>query len=190
MNSIVNVAVFCGSASGNDPIYSEKAAELAHRLSAEGCNLVYGGGSRGIMGTFAKVMKADGSRVIGVSPRRFEKSNTAHPVENDEYYVVDTMQERKAMMYDRSDAFIIFPGGTGTLDEMAEIITLKTLGFHGKPIVILNLDGFYDGLMMLLERMEREGFWKDRGYFTVVSTVDEVIGFLSSAVTFRGEYEA
>ena len=185
-----NVAVFCGSSLGTDPIYEEKAEELGSMLSDKECNLVYGGGNRGIMGVFAKIMKNAGSRVIGVSPKRFEKSNTEHPMEIDEYYVVDTMQERKACMYEKADAFIVFPGGTGTLDEMAEIITLKNLGFHGKPIVILNLNGFYNGLKDLLDSMAKAGFWEDKGNFAIVDTVDQVISYLENTETYKGKYEA
>lgn len=184
-----NIAVFCGSSMGNDTIFEEKAEELALELSSRDCNLVYGAGSRGIMGVFARVMKEKGRKVIGVTPKRFVKSNEEHPFEIDEYIVVDTMRERKAEMYKRADAFVIFPGGTGTLDEMAEIITLKNLGFTGKPIVILNLNGFYDGLIELFEAMRKEGFWKEKGAFTIVNTVEEVIKYLEETPAYKGSWE-
>ena len=184
-----NVAVFCGSAMGTDPVFREKAEELAARLADNNCDLVYGGGARGIMGVFAAAMKKRGRRIIGVSPKRFEKPNSEMPFEIDEHYVVDTMQERKAKMYEKSDAFIIFPGGTGTLDEMAEIITLKTLGFTGKPIVIYNLNGFYNGLIALLDGMKKNGFLKDNNNFAIVDTVDEVMEYLENTPAYKGAWE-
>ena len=184
-----NIAVFCGSSMGVDPLYEEKAVELANKLSDMECDLVYGAGSRGIMGVFAKIMKERGRRVVGVPPTRFNKSNEDHPFQIDEYIVVDTMKERKAEMYKRADAFIIFPGGTGTLDEMAEIITLKNLGFTGKPIVIYNINGFYDGLIKLFEEMKKEGFWKEKGAFEIVDTLEEVIQYLEETPSFKGDWE-
>lgn len=184
-----NIAVFCGSAMGTDSAFKERAEELASMLADNNCDLVYGGGARGIMGVFASVMKGKGRRVIGVSPKRFEKSNNEMPFAIDEHYVVNTMQERKAMMYEKSDAFIIFPGGTGTLDEMAEIITLKKLGFTGKPIVIYNLNGFYNGLIALLDEMKAAGFVNDISCFAIVNTADEVMEYLENTPSYKGKWE-
>ncbi|MGN1163539.1 MAG: TIGR00730 family Rossman fold protein [Candidatus Ornithospirochaeta sp.] len=184
-----NIAVFCGSTMGKSPIFEEKAVELAGLLADKGCNLVYGAGARGLMGVFARVMKEKGRYVVGVTPRRFQKSNEELPLEIDEYIVVDSMQERKATMYNRADAFIIFPGGTGTLDEMAEIITLKNLGFTGKPIVIYNLNGFYNGLLDLLAAMDSEGFLKKESSFAVVDTIGEVVEYLESTPSYKGSWE-
>lgn len=185
-----NIAVFCGSSTGNNPNYEHKAKKLAERLSKEGCNLIYGAGSRGIMGIIAKTMKEHGSYVIGITPKRFEKSNKEHSLEIDECHLVKTMQERKIIMYDMADAFIIFPGGVGTLDETAEIISRKYLGFHGKPIVIYNIDGFYNGLEKLLETMAKNGFSKDMGYFKFVASLDEIIQYLENTPSFNGNHES
>jgi uncharacterized protein (TIGR00730 family) len=151
-----SIGVFLGSNYGSLSSYKEKAILLGKILAREGIRLVYGGGGRGLMGEIATAVKKNGGYVIGVLPERFHAK--AKDFEIDEYIFVKTMHQRKNTMYDLSQAFIILPGGIGTLEEFAEIFTWLQLGFHCKPIAILNISGFYDPLILLLDRFVEEGF--------------------------------
>lgn len=184
-----NVCVFCGSATGYNPVYSEKAISLADNLAKRGCSLVYGAGSQGLMGIFASRMKSNGAYVIGITPKRFERINEEHPIDIDEYHVVDDMHQRKSMMYSLSDAFIIFPGGIGTLDEMAEIMTWRQLGLHGKPVVIYNVNGYFNDFISFIKDMEDEGFYKFKDYYFVAETEAQIFHYLDTFVRHRAKYE-
>jgi uncharacterized protein (TIGR00730 family) len=151
-----SIGVFLGSNYGNNPLYKENAILLGKILAREGIKLIYGGGGRGLMGVLATAARKNGGHVIGVSPERFHAK--AKDFKLDEYILVKTMHQRKNTMYDLSQAFIILPGGIGTLEEFAEIFTWLQLGFHDKPIAILNTSGFYDPLIMLLEHFVEAGF--------------------------------
>jgi uncharacterized protein (TIGR00730 family) len=150
------VGVFLGSNYGNNPLYREHAALLGKILAREGIGLVYGGGGRGLMGELAYTVKENGGYVTGVSPERFHARAKDFVI--DEYIRVDTMHQRKNKMYDLSQAFIILPGGIGTLEEFAEIFTWLQLGFHNKLIALLNIDHFYDPLIQMLDRFVETGF--------------------------------
>ncbi len=155
---IKNLCVFCGSSPGADPQYSIEAESLAHEMAKRGINLVYGGGGAGIMGKLASALKSSSVSVIGIIPSRIY--DMIHHLDHteDELIVVETMHERKAAMYERSDAFIALPGGIGTLEEFMEALTWLQLGYHHKPVGLLNCGGFFDPLVSLLEQMVREGF--------------------------------
>jgi uncharacterized protein (TIGR00730 family) len=154
---IRRVCVFTGSQVGNRPGYAEHARRLGRLLAEHGIGLVYGGGSVGLMGVIADAALEAGAEVIGVIPEVLMIREVTHPGLTD-LRVVDTMHERKALMNELSDAFIAMPGGFGTLDELFEAITWAQLGLHRKPIGILNIDGYYDGLLAFLEHAAAEAF--------------------------------
>ncbi len=156
---IRSVGVFCGSSQGNKPIYREAAAQLGRELAMRGITLVYGAGDIGLMGIVANATLQAGGRVIGVIPRSLREREVAH-LGLTELHVVETMHERKALMADRSDAFLALPGGYGTADELFEILTWAQLGMHGKPIGLVNLAGFFDPLLAWVEHSLSEGFLK------------------------------
>jgi len=175
------VCVFCGSSSGVRPEYADAARELAAALSRRGLGLVYGGGSVGLMGVIANAMLADGREVIGVIPKPLGPRELAHTGLTDLRFVA-SMHERKATMASLSDAFIALPGGLGTLEETLEMLTWAQLGIHGKPVGVLNIGGYYDGLLKFLAHAVREGFVK-REYFALLlfgDTPDELLSRFES----------
>jgi uncharacterized protein (TIGR00730 family) len=153
----MRVCVFCGSAAGSRPAYLEVARELGRSLAEVGVGVVYGGASIGLMGELADSALASGGEVIGVIPRSLLAREIAHAGLT-ELHVVDTMHERKALMAELSDAIVALPGGAGTLDELFETLTWRQLGLHAKPIVLLDVDGFFDPLLALADHLVAEGF--------------------------------
>lgn len=151
------VCVFCGSSMGARAVYADAAAALARCLVARGLALVYGGSSVGLMRVLADGVLAAGGEVIGVMPRHLVAREVAHR-ELTDLRVVGSMHERKALMAELSDAFIALPGGYGTLDEFCEILTWNQLGLQRKPCGILNVEGYYDPLLQLLDHAVAEGF--------------------------------
>ena len=147
---IKKICVYCGSSPGKNPAYSQAAVKLALALSERNIGLVYGGGAVGIMGTVADAVLAAGGEVVGVIPKALAIKEVAHDSLS-ELHVVASMHERKAMMADLADGFIALPGGWGTLEEIFEILTWAQLGFHDKPCGLLNIEGYYDGLIGFLE---------------------------------------
>ena len=151
------ICVFCGAAAGNDPRYATAAGELGRALAARSIELVTGGGKVGLMGVVADATLAAGGRVIGVIPRFLEEREVAHRGLT-ELHVVESLHERKALMHELSDGFIVLPGGFGTLDELMESITWAQLGLHAKPIGIVNVAGYFDELLSFVEGAARAGF--------------------------------
>jgi uncharacterized protein (TIGR00730 family) len=151
------VSVFCGSQVGRLPEYEQAARELARVLVAHGVELVYGGGHVGLMGALADAMLAAGGRVTGVIPRHLMRPEVAHQGLT-ELVVVDSMHTRKRTMAERSDAFIVLPGGYGTLEEMFEMVTWLQLRLQAKPVGIINVEGYYDELLRFVQHCAREGF--------------------------------
>lgn len=170
-----SVALFCGSASGSQPEYAEMAREFGKRLAQKQITLYYGGGCIGLMGEAAKGAMENGGKVIGVSPEFFKKGEVLAE-DITELIIVDNMSERKQLMERESDAFVILPGGYGTMDELFEVITDAQLGLHFKPVVIFNINGYYDALVALLERFCEDGFLRPfhRGLLSVANTLDDV----------------
>jgi uncharacterized protein (TIGR00730 family) len=152
-----SVCVYCSSSEAIDPTYRPVGAALGAAIAAQGWNLVYGGGNVGLMGEVARAAMAGGAHVTGVIPRRLAGRELALESISELIYT-DTMRERKTLMDERSDAFIVLPGGIGTLEELVEIVTLKQLGYHDRAVVILDAAGFWDPLLAQLERMIAEGF--------------------------------
>lgn len=154
---INSLAVFCGSKIGNDPIYSQHAAELGLLMAKNNIALIYGGGKKGIMGAIADTIMINGGKVIGVIPRILIDWEHQHDGIT-ELLVVDDMHVRKRKMYELCDAALILPGGFGTLDEMFELLTWNQLAIHDKPIYVLNSKGFYDHLIRHMNFLEQSGF--------------------------------
>ena len=161
-----NICVFCGSQSGTDERYRQAAIELGGLLAQRGHGLVYGGGHVGLMGIIADAVLEAGGSVTGVIPRPMTERELAHETVT-KLYVVSSMHERKALMASLSDAFIALPGGYGTLEELFEVIAWAQLGIHRKPIGLLNVAGYFDALLSLVDHMIGEGFikTKHRGLF-------------------------
>ena len=152
-----SVCVFCGSHPGRRPEYLAAAAELGRVLAARGIRVVYGGAQVGLMGALADAVLAAGGEIVGVIPGLLVDAEVAHPGLSD-LRITGSMHERKALMADLSDGFIALPGGLGTLEEFAEIVTWAQLGLHAKPTGLLNLLGFYDGLLGFLDHAVAERF--------------------------------
>ena len=151
------LAVYCGSATPSDPLYIETARLVGRTFAERGIGLVYGGGRLGLMGAVADAALEAGGEVIGVIPRALVDAEVAHRGLT-ELHVVETMHERKAAFTDLSDGFVTLPGGTGTMDELWEAMSWAQLGYHAKPVGLLNVAGFYDGLLHFWAKMGEAGF--------------------------------
>lgn len=155
----MNICVFCGSSTGNNPVYTDSARELGFLMASQNHTLIYGGGNIGLMGIVADAVLEKKGRVIGVIPDFLMQKEVGHRGLT-ELEVVSSMHERKKRMADLSDAFIAMPGGWGTLDETAEILTWKQLELIHQPVGFLNVNGFFDTLLQQMSLMVREGFLK------------------------------
>ena len=156
MEKIKSICVFCGSGSGTDPIFGDTARILGDLLAARGLNLIYGGSNIGLMGLVSAAVRDGGGKVTGVIPERIADKV---PVQGGiTMEVVPGMHERKARMYELSDAFIAMPGGIGTLEEIFEAWTWNQLGYHAKPVAMLNVKSYFDPLLTFLDGMNSEGF--------------------------------
>jgi uncharacterized protein (TIGR00730 family) len=154
---LTSIAVYCGSMKGTKPIYAEKAAELGRLMAQDNIQLVYGGGKVGLMGVIAESVVTNGGNVIGVAPHFLMKREVVnHDLHT--LHAVDSMHERRLMMIDLSDGFIAMPGGYGTLDEVGEVLMLTILGDRKFPVGFLNVEGFYDPMIAMLDKMFEDGF--------------------------------
>lgn len=157
MKPAFSICVYCGSRPGQNPVHTTVAETVGRWIGEHGGQLVYGGGRTGLMGTVAASTRKAGGRVVGIIPKALVDRELADPL-CDELHVVETMHERKAMMGERADAFLALPGGIGTFEELFEIWTWRQLGYHDKPIGILNAAGYYDQLLVFLSQCVGEGF--------------------------------
>jgi uncharacterized protein (TIGR00730 family) len=157
VNNIKRVAVYCGSAMGSDPVFATSADALAEAMVGRGVDLVYGGGKLGLMGRIADAVLAAGGKVFGVIPTALVNLEVAHTGVT-ELRTVANMHERKAQMTDLADGFIALPGGIGTLDELFEAWSWNALGYHAKPFCLLNVAGFWDGLITFIDHATESGF--------------------------------
>jgi uncharacterized protein (TIGR00730 family) len=171
-----SICVFCGSRFGRNPAMRDAAARLGKLLADEGIVLVYGGGGVGLMGVLANAALQAGGRVVGVIPRFLLKREAGHPALS-ETVVVDTMHERKLQMFERSDAFVVLPGGLGTLEEFFEVLSWRSLGLHTKPIVIVDEAGYWDPLAALLREVVDGGF-ADPSHLDHVAVVHKLMDVL------------
>jgi uncharacterized protein (TIGR00730 family) len=155
-----SLCVYCGSRTGESPEFAAVAERVGNWIGSHGGQLVYGGGRNGLMGILADATLAAGGRVIGVIPKALVEKEWAH-TGCTELHVVDTMHERKRIMAEHADAFLALPGGIGTLEEFFEVWTWRQLGYHAKPVGLLNLDGYYDDLLTFLNASVKNGFMSD-----------------------------
>lgn len=172
--SIRTIAVFCASANGADPAYQAAADDLGRALAFRKIGVIYGGAKVGLMCAVANSALAHGGTVVGVIPEVLVDLEVAHQGVT-ELHVVDTMHTRKALMGEKSDAFLILPGGFGTLEEMFEVLAWQTLKLHTKPIVLLNINGFYDQLLSFLDHAVEQGMLKQqsREILLVATSVED-----------------
>jgi uncharacterized protein (TIGR00730 family) len=157
---VERICVFCGASPGARPEYAHATTELARLLVADGIGVVYGGGGVGLMGVLADAVLAEGGEVIGVIPRALMDREIAHRDVTD-MRVVGSMHERKALMAELADAFVALPGGLGTLEELFEVYTWAQLGLHRKPCALLNVEGYYDGVVDFLGHAVKERFVRE-----------------------------
>jgi uncharacterized protein (TIGR00730 family) len=173
------ITVFCGSSYGSEKVYEEQAYALGRTFAAEGIELVYGGADVGLMGVVANGVMDHNGKAIGVLPHFLKRVEIAHD-RLTELILVDTMHQRKTKMDELSDGVIALPGGFGTLEEFFEMLTWAQLGLHKKPIAILNVNGFYDDLLSLLQKMVDKGFLKavNRDMLLVSDNIDELLNMM------------
>jgi hypothetical protein len=171
-----SVCVFCGSQYGADPAHRRVATQLGQALAGAGIAVIYGGGHVGLMGAVADSAMAAGGQVIGLIPTRLLEREVGHRAIT-ELITTPDMFERKRQMIDRADAFVILPGGLGTLDELLDVVTLRQLGYHDKPIILVNLGGYWDPFIALVDQIVRHKFALPgaRTLYRMVDTVEQVL---------------
>jgi uncharacterized protein (TIGR00730 family) len=157
MSKINAVCVYCGSSPGADPAFAEAARALGKALAQNGVRLVYGGGSVGMMGTLARSALDHGGKVTGIIPEFLTGKERPKPL-TDDMIVTRDMHERKRKMFERADAFVALPGGVGTLEELVEQLTWAQIGHHKKPVLLANINGFWEPFRVLIDHMDRLGF--------------------------------
>jgi uncharacterized protein (TIGR00730 family) len=184
MNDIKNICVYCGSSNGDDPIYAEAAAAFGAELAKAGIGLVFGGGSHGLMGACARAALDHGGRVFGVIPDFLNATEVAVS-DLTELQIVPDMHTRKRLMYEKADAFVALPGGVGTLEELAEQLTLIRLRQHSKPLIIVDIGGFWRPLLLLIAHMRNAGFIQPdyEVRYLVAERVEDVIPMLRKAAS-------
>ena len=182
MNHVKRLAVYCGSASGSRPVFADATRATAAAMLGRSVDLVYGGGRLGLMGLIADSILAGGGRVYGVIPKALVQLEVAHGGIT-ELRTVETMHERKAEMTDLADAFLALPGGVGTLDELFEAWSWNALGYHKKPLCLLNVEGYWDGMIAFIDHATESGFLsaQRREQLLVATTPDEALELLDEA---------
>lgn len=182
MKNVKRLAVYCGSASGSDPAFADATRATASAMIERGVDLVYGGGRLGLMGLIADSVLASGGKVFGVIPSALVDLEVAHTGVTELFHVAN-MHERKAKMTDLADAFLALPGGIGTLDELFEAWSWNVLGYHAKPFCLLNVGGFWDGLITFMDHATESGFLSDsrRSQLLVASTPEQALELLDEA---------
>lgn len=175
------LAVYCSSSDVIHQDYFKAAHELGQQMAIKGFQLVYGGGAVGLMGEVARSLKSQGGKTIGVVPKALNIDQVVNDID-DELIITDGMRERKAIMDERADAFIGLPGGFGTLEEMFEVLTLKQLAYHNKPIVFLNIRGYYSHLFEMFEHIYEEQFAKEqyRILYHISDSVEDCMNYINT----------
>jgi uncharacterized protein (TIGR00730 family) len=179
-----SLCVYCGSRPGVDARYAQAAREVGEWIGRHGGQLVYGGGQNGLMGMVADATSAAGGSVVGIIPQFMVEREWARP-SCDELHIVSTMHERKQMMVDRADAFVALPGGIGTFEEFFEAWTWRQLGYHDKPVGLLNLAGYYDDLLKFLSGSVSQGFMNEH-HLGLITRGSEVAPLLSTLIEAAG----
>jgi uncharacterized protein (TIGR00730 family) len=176
MTAITSLCIYCGSSSRGRPSHHTAARRMGEILAEERIRLIYGGGSVGVMGMLADAVSNDGGEVIGIIPKFLDELEVGRR-DCTELIVTDSMHSRKQRMAELADGFVILPGGLGTLDELFEIMTWRQLGLHDKPIVVVNVDGYWASLASLLDDIVEENYARPehRDLLRIVETVDDVL---------------
>lgn len=179
-----SICVYCGSRSGTQAEYAQVAEQVGTWIGQHGGQLVYGGGKNGLMGIVASATSAAGGRVVGIIPKALQtRENTR--TDCDELHVVDTMHERKRLMAQHADVFVALPGGIGTFEEFFEVWTWRQLGYHDKPIGLINTRGYYDGLLAFSRHSVEQGFLSD-GQMDLIQVGENATDLLRSLVQTAG----
>lgn len=191
MANIRSLCVYCGSSDRGSPAHHDAAERLGKVLARAGIRLVYGGGRIGMMGRIADAVLRGGGEVVGIIPQFLEQVEVGHSGVT-QLIVTDNMHDRKQKMAELSDAFLIMPGGLGTLDETFEILTWKQLGLHEKPVVIADIDGYWRHLVDLIDHMIAQSYAspENRALFRVIDSIDELLPALSAMPAYDHEVEA
>lgn len=189
--SIRRVAVFCGSAFGNNPSFRAEATALGAAMARAGLELIYGGASRGLMGAVADAALAHHGVVIGVLPDALKGREIAHTGLTS-LEIVPSMHQRKARIHELADAFFVLPGGYGTMEELLETITWTQIGLHAKPCILINTANYWDGLLALLNSAVEAGFIEARniGLFHVVESAEDALSMLAARIPEKGVMRA
>lgn len=190
MKKIKSIAVYCGSSNNVPEHFKETAQQVGELLAGHNIELVYGGGSQGLMGIVATSCLKAGGQVYGVIPGFLDNREGAYAGLTELHYV-DSMHERKEMMYQRADAFVILPGGLGTLDELFEILTWKQVGLHNKLIIIMDVKRYWSALFVdFYDHLVKNGFVRaeDKNLFTLVERVEDLTSFFNNEVTNQADY--
>jgi uncharacterized protein (TIGR00730 family) len=192
MTDIKNICVYCGSSSGNSAAYAQAADRMGAALAEAGIGLVFGGGSQGLMGRIARATLGAGGRVTGIIPHFLDEQEVALKGVT-ELHIVQDMHTRKRLMFEKADAFLALPGGIGTLEELTEQLTLMRIGRHRKPMVLLDVGGYWRPLLALFAHMRNSGFVPPgyEGHYQVAERVDDVIPMIraSAARAKKGDAE-
>ena len=188
-NNIKNICVYASSSNDLAKIYYDEAEKLGTAIGQAGYNLVYGGSRRGLMYACASAVRKNGGKIIGIMPERIAQMGCANPEDCDEFIMTKGMRERKALLDERSEAAIAIAGGFGTLEEISEIIVQKQLGYNNKPIVILNTENFYNGLIIQFEEMIRQNFAnkKSTNLYHISTSVEDVIDYINNYIPEKYE---
>lgn len=184
---MASICVYCSSSNSIADGYPRATAALGRALAQRGHDLVYGGGDVGLMGVLAKAVHEKGGSVTGVIPGKLQdREGVAYDA--DELIVTDTMRERKGIMYQKADAFIVLPGGFGTVEEFMEVLTLKQLGYHQRPVVMLNVDGFFDSLLTFFGELHEGQFAREpiSDLVSVVSSANEALDRVEVVLSKNG----
>lgn len=191
MAKIKSLCVYCGSSDRGSPTHHDAALHLGGLMAKAGIRLVYGGGRIGMMGRIADAVMERGGEVIGIIPQFLEQVEVGHSGVT-QLIVTDNMHDRKQKMAEMSDAFLIMPGGLGTLEETFEILTWKQLGLHQKPVIIADIEGYWHHLTELIDHMIAENYAKaeNRALFHVIDNIDELLPALSAMPAFDPDVEA
>ena len=181
-NNIKNVCVFASSSNSLDEVFHNDAQELGTLLGKNGFNIVYGGSRRGLMYACASAVKSAGGKVCGIMPERIANFGCSNPDDCDEFYITKGMRERKALLDEKSDAVIALAGGYGTIEELFEMIVQKQLGYCNKPIVILNTDNFYRGILIYLEDTINRKFAHSESHklYYIANTPSEAVEYIQN----------
>ncbi len=176
----MNICVYGASRDGNHPDYVAETERLGRLLAQRGHTIIYGGGATGLMGAIARGAKQENGHLIGIAPDFFDRMDGELFDDCDEMLYTETMRERKRLMQQKSDAFLILPGGTGTFDEFFETIVLKSFNLHPKPVLLFNINGYYDKLWELMEFGAGEGFIAEETnrLFSIFDSVEELVVYL------------